>query len=162
MRTLLVCLVLSAAAQAQYPISANGLLWTGPSGSAGTFCWGFSCTPAAAQVLPGETGTLTVRAEFGQSFIIGASATATRCLSFPNFFNSLVLDDPIVPWITGICDQQSPILACPSGTHDIPISIPAFIPPGVTLSLQGVTSIPHGTPGTPSWSFTQAITFTVL
>ncbi len=161
MRVALVVLALTGPLWAQYPISANALQWTGTTSSAGPFCWGFSCTPAQATVVPGESGTLMVRAEFNQLYALALSAGANRCLSIPNFFNNLVLDDPIFLVQVGVCSQPSPILACPSGTETISVTIPAAMPPGLSFSIQAVVSVPSG-PALQSFSFTQAITFTVL
>ena len=162
MRPLLLTLTLTTALSAQYPISANALHWQGATSTAGPFCWGFTCTPAAATILPGEPGTLTIRAEFNQPYLLGLSPTATSCISAPAIsYNSLTLDPPITIWWTGTCSIPSPILACPSGYDQLPITIPPILPPGSSFSMQGITGAP-AIPGSPAWSFTQAITFTVL
>lgn len=160
MRTLALLLLLAGVVAAQYPVGATGLHWTGTTGTAGIFCWGFSCTPAQATVTPGESGTLMIRGELNQLYAIGVSAGAGRCLDVGGIFNSLVLDDPISIWQTGILDQPSAVLACPSGTDTIAVTIPPGTPPSISFSIQGVVSVPAG-PAQSAFSFTQPITFTV-
>jgi len=161
MRSVILVLALTASAAAQYPASANALRWTGTTSTAGPFCWGFSCTPVPATVVPGETGTLMVRAELNQVYALAVSAGANRCLAIPGIYNQLVLDDPIHVWRTGVCGQASGILACPSGTDTVTITFPPSTPPGITFSIQGLVSVPSG-PAVPAFSFTQPITFTTL
>jgi hypothetical protein len=161
MRKLVLLALFSTIAQAQYSLGANALQWSGATSTAGVFCWGFSCTPAQASAQAGETGTLMVRAEFGQPYAIGVSLSATRCLALPNFQNALVIDDPILIWRTGICATGSPILSCPGGTDSFTITIPPSFPSGTTFAIQAVTGVPGG-PGFPAFSFTQAIAFTIL
>jgi hypothetical protein len=161
MRCLPILALLALPVLAQYPVGANALQWTGTTSTAGPFCWGFSCTPEIAMVTPGESGSLLVRAELNQLYGIGISLTATRCLSVPGISNSLVLDDPITIWRTGVCAQGSPILACPSGTDTIPVTIPSTFPSGLRFSVQAVTGTPGG-PAFNAYSFTQPLTFVVL
>lgn len=160
MRLALAALLFSGTLLAQYPAGANALQWTGATSTAGPFCWGFSCTPAQATIVPGETGTLMVRGELNQIYVVGMSGSASRCLSLPFAYNNLVLDDPIFFVRFGVCGQPSPILACPSGLDTFRLVIPAGLTRGVSTSLQAVVSVPSG-PALPSFSFTQTITFTV-
>ena len=155
MRRLLPMLMLAAPALAQYPIGANALRWIGATSTAGPFCWGFSCTPVQATVTAGESGTLFVRADWHDAFVIGLSLTATRCLTIPGLGNQLVLDDPFTIWQVGVCSNASPILACPSGYENLAVTIPPFFPTGLQFCMQGAT-------GAGSYSFTQAISFRVL
>ena len=163
MRTtaLVLLLLLAAPAVAQYPMGANALRWIGTTSTVGPYCWGFSCTPVQATVLPGETGTLFVRSEWSDAYVIGISLSATRCLPLPGFLNQLALDDPFFVWQVGVCGTPSPILACPGGYDNLAVTIPPFFPPGLQFSMQGVTG-PPPSPGLTSFSFTQTIRFTVL
>lgn len=160
MRTFALVLVSAAALSAQYPLGANALRWNGTN-SAGPFCWGFSCTPQTAVLVPGESGSLFVRAEFQQNYLLGISLSATRCLAVPGIANQLVLDDPILIFWSGTCATGSPILSCPGGTDSIPVTVPVSWPSGLTFSIQGVTGVPSF-PGLVLASFTQPLTFTVL
>ena len=155
MRAAIIAIALAGSLCAQYPASANALQWTGATSTAGPFCWGFSCTPEQATVLPGEAGTLMVRAEYNQVYALAMSAGANRCLALPGMYNNLVLDDPIFLVQVGVCGQPSPILACPSGTDTISVVFPTGIPPGVSFSIQALVSVPSG-PALPAFSFTQA------
>lgn len=158
MRILAATLLLAAAAAAQYPMGANALRWLGTSSTAGPFCWGFSCTPVQATVTPGETGTLFVRSEWNDDYVIGIALGASRCLAIPGLLNQLALDDPFFVWQVGVCGTGSPILACPSGYDNLAVTIPPFFPPGLSFAMQGVT----GAAGPGPLSFTQPIRFTVL
>lgn len=160
MRTLALILVTASLVSAQYPIGSNALRWTGTS-QAGPLCWGFSCTPQVATLVRGETGTLFVRAEYQQPYLLGFSLTATRCLGLPGLYNQLVLDDPITVFAEGTCRTGSPVLSCPGGTDTIPVTIPVNWPVGLTFTVQGLTGVPSY-PGSGQASFTQAITFTVI
>ncbi len=155
MRTLISMLLLASGALAQYPPGANALRWIGTTSTAGPFCWGFSCTPVQADVAPAETGTLFVRADQNDAYAIGLSLTATRCLSVPGFLNQLVLDDPFAVWQVGVCTNVSPILACPSGYENVAVTIPPFLPLGLSFGVQAVTG------ASSPYSFTQPIVFTV-
>ncbi len=151
---------LASSPSAQYPVDATALYWSGTSGSAGTFCWGFSCTPSQATVSPGEAGTLMVRGELNQTYILGLSDGASRCLSLPGVSYGLVLDDPIFIVRTGVCGDPGGILACPYGTDTFGVVIPPGAPSGFSVSIQALVSVPSG-PGIPRFSFTQGITFSV-
>ena len=162
MRLTIAILLLASALPAQYPISANALHWSGTTSSAGPFCWGFTCNPETAAVVPGESGTFTVRGAWNQPFALAIAPTASRCLALPGIFNALVLDDPIYVTHTGVLNQLSPILACPSGMVVIPIVLPPWLPPGLSFSVQGLVGVPGDPALPPTFSFTQAITFTVI
>jgi hypothetical protein len=161
MRTAIFLLLLSGLAFSQYPIGATAFTWTGVN-QAGSFCWGFSCTPINTTVIRGETGTLFIRGDFQQPYVIGLSFSATRCLSMPTAYNMLVLDDPIFVVFTGATNTTSPILACPPGSDSLTITIPPSWPVGLIFTLQGLVALPTS-PGAvgPSASFTQPITFLV-
>ena len=161
MRSFIMLLVCSASLFAQYPASATGFQWTGTTSVAGPFCWGFNCVPEQATVSAGESGTLMIRGEANQSYAIAISAGASNCLSLSGIMNQLVLDLPLLVTHTGVLNQLSPILACPSGQAFIPITIPSAIPSGFSFSIQGICSLP-GSPAGASHSFTQALSFTVL
>lgn len=150
----LLPLLLSAPALAQYPMGANALRWLGATSTAGPFCWGFACAPVPATVNPGESGTVFVRSEFGDAYVLALSLTATSCIAVPGLLNQLALDGPAV-WQLGVCSTPSPILACPGGYFDLNTTIPAFLPPGFRFALQGITGAPS------RYAFTQAIEFTV-
>ena len=159
MRTVALILLSASAVLAQYPIGANALRWNGIN-PAGPFCWGFSCTPVTAVLVRGETGSLLVRGEWQQPYLLGLSSSATRCLSVTGVYHQLVLDDPITLFWSGTCSTGSPILSCPSGTDSIPITIPLSWPPGLSFSIQGVTGV-AASPGVMAVSFTQPLTFVV-
>lgn len=166
MRIVLVVVLLAGTSLAgtlcaQYPASANALRWTGTTSTAGPFCWGFSCRPEQATVVPGETGTLMVRGEFNQIYALGVAPGASRCMSFPSIYNSLVLDDPIVFVRFGVCSEPSPILACPSGWDRFDVRVPPGLPRGASVALQALVSVPS-VPGTPRFSFSQTIVLTVM
>ena len=50
----------------------------------------------AATIVPGESGTLTLRGEWQQIYALGLAPTANRCLTLPIAYHCLVLDDPIL------------------------------------------------------------------
>ena len=160
MRIPLLILALTAPLCAQYPIDANALRWEGTTSSAGPFCWGFSCEPARAEVVPGESGTLIVRGEWNQVYALGISLGSDRCLELPGISHALVLDDPILIVRIGICDDPSPILACPNGLDHIGVTIPGFMPPGFSFSVQAIVGVP-GWPVVRGWALTQGIRFVV-
>lgn len=151
--------VLAAAdASAQYPLGAAGFLWTGSSGAvAGTFCWGFSCTPYPVNVTAGESVTVRITGEGGAPYAIFVSPTATNCQSFPNVLNSLVLD--LTPSIlsTGYLLNFSPILSCPNAYAEVTGTLPPIFPIGTTFAIQGLT---YGAGFVPA--FTSAIVATVI
>ena len=161
----LVCVcwaLMSAAAFAQYPASANGLQWTGVTSTAGTFCWGFSCVPGQANVVAGETGTLMIRGFVGESYMLGISTSVPSCVTVPLAYNQLVLAHPITIFSSGPLSQISAILACPPAFETLTVSIPPLVPSGTQFTVQGFTSLTPQ-PGNPMLgSFTQAITFIVL
>ena len=159
MRCLAILVLTAAVATAQYPAGANVLRWDGVTSSAGPFCWGFSCVPELATVVPGESGTLLIRAEVGQPYILAVATGANRCLALPGFHNALVLDDPIFVLNTGICGFGSPVLSCPGGQATLPITFPLGLPSGYTLAVQALTGVPGGSA---AGSFTQGLVFLVL
>ncbi len=158
MRIPLLFLTLAAPLVAQYPADATALRWDGVTSTAGPFCWGFSCDPEVAELVPGESGTLTVRGEMNQIYAIAISLGANRCLELPNIAHGLVLDDPLYIVRIGVCGDPSPILACPSGTDSIEVTIPAVFPPGFSFSIQAIVSLPSG-PAVQRFSLTQGIQF---
>lgn len=159
MRTLAAVVLLASALTAQYPAGAVGFHWSGTTTStAGEFCWGFSCTPAQAQVTANEVVTLTIRGDWWMApYVIGFSASATQCTSFVGWYNSLLLDLPITFVFQGMLDQNSPILACPSAFAQVTASLPPGVAIGTTFSLQGAVMAANG-----QMSFTSAIDVTVL
>lgn len=161
MRCTVLFSMLCATAFAQYPAGANALRWDGTTSAAGPFCWGFSCTPLVATVTAGESGTLMVRAEFGQPYLLAVSRGASRCLTLSGIYNSLVLDDPIFLLTSGSCSLGSPILSCPGGQDFLPLTFPVGLPSGFSVAIQGLTGVPSGL-GFPSASFTQTLIFQVL
>lgn len=160
--SVLLLLVTTSVVSAQYPISAVGLNWTGtfPTNIA---CWDASCIPIATNIVRGETGSLTIRGDLNQTYWIGFSFGANRCLGIPSAYNMLVLDDPITIVFSGTLTNPSPILACPPATASIPLTIPPSWPLGASFSLQALVTVPS-TGGTSnlSSSFTRPITFTIL
>lgn len=158
MRIPFLFLALAAPLAAQYPADATALRWDGVTSTAGPFCWGFSCDPEVAEVVPGESGTLLVRGEWNQIYAIGVSLGANRCLELPNIAHGLVLDDPLLIVRIGVCDDPSPILSCPNGTDSIEVTIPAFLPPGFSFSVQAIVTVP-GPPAVQRLSLTQGIRF---
>ncbi len=157
---ILVALLVTSVAAAQFPIGAVGFSWSGTTTpSAGNFCWGFSCAPDSVTVAVGETVTIRVRGDYQQPYAIGFSTSATRCITIPGVLHNLILDDPITVVWTGFLVVGSPILACPSGTDAVTVVIPPFFPSGTTFALQAVA----GTlgPAGSQLSFTSALAVTV-
>ncbi|MAG55643.1 MAG: hypothetical protein CMJ83_05060 [Planctomycetes bacterium] len=161
LKTLAALLVLCAVASAQYPAGAAGFLWQGQTtATAGTFCWGFSCTATPVQITGGETVTLTVRGDFNMPYLIGISAGANRCLMSPVWYNGLMLDDPIIILAQGQLTQVSGILACPNATDTVAAQLPNTVPVGATFSLQA--AVLSGSAGLAQLSFTTTFDVTVL
>ena len=158
MRIPLLILLLATPLAAQFPVDATALRWVGATSSAGPFCWGFACDLETAEVVPGETGILTVRGEWNQIYAIAISLSANRCLALPNISHGLVLDDPLHIVRMGICGDLSPILACPSGTDSFQITFPRILPAGFGFSVQAIVSVPSG-PAVQRYSLTQGISF---
>lgn len=133
-------LVVCAAAPAQYPPGAAGFSISTDLGTfAGNFCWGFSCTPAAATVTAGEVVTIRISGEWQRPYLLGASTSATSCQPLPGIANSLVIDAPIVVIASGTLAAISPILSCPPGYHEIVAVVPPGIPPGTNFAIQALT-----------------------
>jgi hypothetical protein len=105
MRIATLLVLVSGLMSAQYPVSANAFSWTGVN-QAGPFCWGFSCTPVNVTVLRGEAGSLFIRGDYQQPYLIGLSFSATRCLTIPSAYNMLVLDDPFFVVFTGTTSTE--------------------------------------------------------
>ena len=143
---------------AQYPLGAAGFHWNGSiGGGAGSFCWGFSCTPSPATVTAGETVTVTIRGETGAPYYILFSVSqATQCTSYPGVLNSLVLTPPLMAPVIGVLWQASPILSCPSAFDQVTFSWPPGTQVGLTFHLQGLTLGAGGVP-----AFTQAVQVTI-
>ena len=156
--SLATVLLTTGAAAAQVALDRFGYLVTGQNGTAGEFCHVFDCTPRALAVVAGETLTLRVNAPFQSFFAIGASFSAPNCAPIPGFANALVLDLPIVVLAFGAVSQQSPILSCWDGTHQVPLVIPAGAPQGASFASQAIADLQGPTPGL---AFSVAVVATV-
>lgn len=161
MRTASLLLLTTILLPAQFPIGANALRWNGTTSTAGPLCWGFSCIPDTATLVAGENGSLLIRGNYLDPYVLGTSLSATQCTSVPFINNQLVLDNPITIFWTGILNTLSPALVCPSGSDTLAISIPINWPSNLTFTIQGLTGTPFP-PGPAEASFTQPITFVVL
>ncbi len=157
---LLLLPLLAEASLAQYPAGAVAFRWSGVSATAGDFCHGFSCTPATAVALAGESVTLMVRSDaYGAPWVIGASLSSTSCVAVPGALNGLALDFPVVVLFSGILDLQSPILACPSAYAQVQATVPLGVPSGMTFVLQALVGIPNWAGA--NFAFTRPIAVTV-
>lgn len=158
LRFLALAAVAAAPLMAQYPQGAAGFNVTTNFGqNAGYFCWGFSCTPATLNVAVGEIVTLRISGEWQANYLIGLASSATSCIPYPGIANSLVIDQPVLLLATGTLWNLSPILACPNAYDTLTAAVPAGIPSGTTLALQGLTSGAGNV-----LAFTGAIVLTVL
>jgi hypothetical protein len=112
------------------------------TGTAGEFCLVFDCTPRTSTCTAGETLTLRVNAPQSSFFAIGASLSATGCISLPGIDNSLVIDLPIVTLAVGIVANASPALSCWGGTVSVPFTVPAGVPHGLSFATQALAEVP--------------------
>lgn len=159
--TLLLSVLLSGSAlAAQIRPGVFGYLVQGTGGAAGEFCHQFDCTPRPHSAVAGETLRLTINAPERALFIIGASFSATSCLSLPIADNALVLDLPLATLAVGVVNRPSPVLACWGGTVDVPLPLPPVVPSGFTFATQAVAEVPGIQPGAPI-SFSVAVVTTV-
>ena len=155
---ILAALLFVTALPAQVRPGVFGHTVTGVNGTAGEFCHMFDCTPRALGITAGETLTLRVNAPHQALFAIGASVSATSCLSLPIASNMLILDQPIVTLAVGLVNQQSPILSCWGGTVSVPLAVPASLPIGVSVATQAVADVPGL--GGPQLAFSVAVRVT--
>jgi hypothetical protein len=132
----------TSALRAQVHPGIFGHQMTGVNGTAGEFCQVFDCTPRTFNAQAGETLTLCVNAPLNALFAIGASFSATSCLSLPVAANSLILDQPIVTLAIGTVNTPSPILACWGGTVTVPLSVPQSAV-GISFATQAVADVPN-------------------
>jgi hypothetical protein len=94
-------------------------------------------------VQAGETLTLRVNAPMNMLFAIGASFSATSCISLPIAANSLILDQPIVTLAIGTVNTPSPVLACWGGTVTVPLQVPQTTPIGLSFATQAIADVPN-------------------
>lgn len=160
MKTLAVLLLLASSACAQYPFGANALRWEGTN-QAGPACWGFSCTPAVANVRAGEIGTLVVRGDLNQAYALALSTAPAQCTSIRGALNQLVVGQPFLVFASGALTQLGTFRACPIGLARLPIQVPAGLPRGTTFLVQGAIALPAVPGAATTVSFTQALRFTV-
>jgi hypothetical protein len=155
----LACVV-AARLDAQVRPGVFGYQVVSSTGIAGEFCLQFDCTPRASTCTAGETLTLRVNAPHNNLFAIGASLSATSCLSIPGIGNMLVIDPPIVTIAVGIVANVNPALACWGGTVQVPLTVPAGVPHGLSFASQALADVP-GLNGTAP-SFSVAVITTIL
>jgi hypothetical protein len=86
--------------------------------------------------------TLRVNAPLQALFAIGASFSATSCVSFPFAANALVIDPPVVTLTVGVVSQGSPILSCWGGTQATPLALPPGLPVGLSFATQAIADVP--------------------
>ncbi|MBM4059516.1 MAG: hypothetical protein FJ265_00255 [Planctomycetes bacterium] len=146
---LAVSCLLVAFAPAQF--AGPGLSWSGSSGgNARSFVP--SCTNLPVAAVPGETVTVTVWGDVLSPFVLLAAWSGTQCVQFPGVGNGLILDPPVLTVTCGVLTQTTPCLSCPPGLEPLPFVLPAWLPAGTALALQG------GAFGSGQPSFTIAIT----
>ena len=146
-------------------MTGYALGWIGTTDSAGSLCAGFSSTPEQTRVLPGESGTLTVRGDLNQSYALFTSIGASRHLFLPGISNALLLDEPVFPLRVGVLGHPASVLSCPDGPNGvdtIPLTLPTWMPPDLRFNVQAVVgvTVDSGSPIPPLF-FTRAITFTL-
>lgn len=146
-----LCVFVSPAA-AQF--AGPGLSW---SGSSGNFARSFvpSCQNLPVVMVPGETVTLAVWGDVMSPFGLFAAGSGSQCLVFQGIGAGLVLDFPVSTVMFGVLTQVTPCLSCPPGFQNLQFAVPAGLPAGTALALQGA-ALGNGNP-----SFTVAITGTV-
>lgn len=138
----ILALTATAALRAQVRPGVFGHQVTGVNGTGGEFCLQFDCTPRTFNAQAGETLTLRVNAPLNVLFAIGASFSATSCLSLPIAANSLILDQPIVTLAIGTVNTPSPILACWGGTVSVPLAVPPNTA-GISFATQAIADVPN-------------------
>jgi hypothetical protein len=148
----LTALLFATPAFGQVVMGKFGFQATGQLGTAGEFCWVFDCTPRQLPVVAGETLTLRINAPYQTLYAIGWAGDAPNCVPIPGFNNSLILGVPISMLSFGLVSQQSPILACWGGTHQVPLPIPSGVPSGASIAMQALADLPSPTPSTLSFS----------
>lgn len=143
-RSLLAVLLLVASgdALAQVRPGIFGYQVSGVNGTGGDFCHTFDCTPRTLDATAGETLTLRVNAPLQALFAIGASFSATSCVTLPFAANMLVIDAPVVTLTVGVVSQGSPILSCWGGTQPTPLALPPGLPVGLSFATQALAVMP--------------------
>lgn len=131
-----------------------GLAW---AGSSGNFARSFvpSCTNLPVVAVPGETVTLTVWGDWMSPFALFVAGSGSQCLQIPGLGGGLVLDFPITTVTFGVLNLTSPCLSCPAAFQSLQFVLPAGLPVGTSLALQGA-ALGGGNP-----AFTVAITGSV-
>jgi hypothetical protein len=132
----------AARLEAQIRPGVFGYQVVSSTGTAGEFCLVFDCTPRASTCTAGETLTLRVNAPQNNLFAIGASFSATSCLSIPGIANALVIDPSIVTLAVGVVANPFPALSCWGGTVQVPLAVPAGVPHGLSFATQALAEIP--------------------
>jgi hypothetical protein len=129
------CLLASSAlAQSVGP----GLTWEGSSSAFGG-SFAPSCLNLQLTMSPPETVTVKVWGDIQAPFGLFASISGTQCLPLPGIQGAVILDFPIVPVTAGMLTLVTPCLSCPPGFQPFQFAVPAGLPLGTSLALQGVT-----------------------
>ncbi|MAG56976.1 MAG: hypothetical protein CMJ83_11835 [Planctomycetes bacterium] len=129
-------LVVSVTPAQLQPVGVAGFWWNGTTTPTAGSTYSFTCAPIPVSVQVGEPVVLRVVGEFTYPYLLGMAPSATRCLSLPGVFNSVLLDDPVTIITSGSLDQTSPLLVWPSGFTELNVILPPSVPTGATFSLQ--------------------------
>ncbi|MFO1078081.1 MAG: hypothetical protein U1E73_10215 [Planctomycetota bacterium] len=146
--TLAAITLFTSAAFAQ--TAGPGISWDGTStNSAGSFLP--TCQVLPVTMVAGETVTITVWGDILSPFGLFASTAATQSLQIPGLGGCLALDPPAFTVAFGVLTLVTPCLSCPPGLQPLTFQLPANLPPGTVLAVQGA-ALGSGSP-----AFTSAI-----
>lgn len=144
----IVAALLTSAALAQF--SGPGLSWSGTSNN---FASSFlpTCQVLPVTMVPGETVTITVWGDVRSPFGLFAAPDTAPCVQIPGLGGGLALGAAAFTVTFGVLTQTTPCLACPPGLEPLTFTLPANLPAGMVLAVQGA-ALGWGQP-----SFTAAI-----
>lgn len=130
---------LTASVFGQIGRGETGLLLMSGGVSYGVVCSPtFACTHTPASLVRGMPAEISVRGVLGRPFALAFGLDqAHQCLAVPGIHNRLMGAVIAVP-VVGTLTTQDTIRACPGGVIRIPLQVPANLPPGAALTMQGL------------------------